>query len=184
LLLTMGIGSKQWALSSSESLSAPSPKPVISQWDADFKEAVSNHMPQYDYLWLVAQCKQESWLDPTAVSHADAKGICQFLSGTWNDCQLALGFVGSPFDAGTNIRCAAWYMGGRIDVWSGRARTSMEMLPLAHASYNCGTGCVLKAQRRCANGRLFHQISSCLPLETQEYSPRIERHYYEFFDGS
>lgn len=149
-----------------------------------FKQSVALYLPEYDYLWLVAQCRQESSFDPFAVSPAGAKGYCQFMSGTWFDCQRKLGIIGSRFEPRKNIKCAAWYMGTRVRVWSGRDRTADERLPLAQASYNCGTACVLRAQERCNNGRLFYDISHCLPLETQEYPIKISKFFKLFKNRS
>ena len=154
----------------------------FSKYEDTFKIATFTYMPEYDYLWLVAQCKQESNFDEFAISPAGAEGYCQFMSGTWFDCQLTLGFVAPRSNARKNITCAAWYMGHRIAVWRGRDRTAEERLPLGQASYNCGTGCVLAAQRRCENARLFEQLIPCLPRETQEYPPRIEVHNKRFLE--
>jgi len=148
----------------------------------EFKNSVTLYMPAYDYIWLVAQCRQESSFDPYAMSPAGAEGYCQFMPDTWLDCQLKLGFVAPRSDAGKNIRCAAWYMGSRVEVWGGRNRTASEKLPLAQASYNCGTGCVLKAQKRCEDGRVFEDIVPCLPKETQEYPIKISK-FYDIFVG-
>jgi membrane-bound lytic murein transglycosylase MltF len=166
--------SSLWAFSSE-------PSRQLTPYDSTFIGTVSRWMPDYDYVWLISQCKQESNLDPFAVSSAGAEGYCQFMSGTWVDCQLALGILGaSRFDPEKSIKCAGWYMNGRINVWRGRDRQPLEKLPLAQASYNCGTGCVLKAQRRCNDGRLMEDISPCLPEETQQYPIFIKKHYNRF----
>ena len=148
-------------------------------FNLDFRLAAGRWMPEYDYLWLAAQCQQESSWNPLAVSHAGAKGICQFMPGTWTDAQLALGFVASPFSAKHNIRAAGWYMSRMLRTWSSRKRTSMEMLPLAQASYNCGTGCVLKAQRKANDARDFPEIAEYLPAEAREYPWHIRRRYLD-----
>jgi hypothetical protein len=60
-------------------------------------------MPGRDYRLLKAQCWQESRFNPNAVSPANARGICQFVDGTWNDVSNETGFRGSPYDADLHI---------------------------------------------------------------------------------
>jgi membrane-bound lytic murein transglycosylase MltF len=96
---------------------------------------------------------------------------------TWEDMQLKLGFVGSRTNPRHNIRAAAFYMSKLLYVWRGRGRDKSEKLPLARSSYNCGTGCVLKAQRRANDARDWEDLAPHLPAEAREYVLHIRRHY-------
>lgn len=141
-------------------------------------------MPDYDWRWLVAQCRQESGpnFNRFAISHANAKGVCQFMPATWVDAQLALGFVASPFSAKHNIKAAGWYMRKMLYVWRGRGRDAMEKLPLAQSSYNCGVACILRSQRKANDARDWLDIAPFMPAEAREYPIHIQRHYLRMTD--
>lgn len=62
-------------------------------------------------------------------------------------------------------------------VWRGRSRTWVERLPLAQSAYNCGTGCVLRAQRKADNQRDWEDLAPYLPKEARDYPIHIKRHY-------
>ncbi|MCK5016878.1 MAG: transglycosylase SLT domain-containing protein [Candidatus Peribacteraceae bacterium] len=136
-------------------------------------------MPEYDYRHLIAQCRQESGADfnTFAISPAGAVGVCQFMKPTWGDAQLALGFISSRTNPKHNIKAAAWYMRKMLFVWRGRGRSNLEKLPLGQSAFNCGTGCVLRAQRKAEDARDWEQISVFLPLEAREYPLHIKRHW-------
>jgi len=54
---------------------------------------------------LAAQCRWESSFNPYAVSSAGAKGIAQFMPGTW--CEIG---HGDPFNARECVRAQSKYM--------------------------------------------------------------------------
>jgi membrane-bound lytic murein transglycosylase MltF len=91
--------------------------------------------------------------------------------------QLKLGFIGSRTNPKLNIEAAAFYMNRLLRVWRGRERSRDEKLPLAQSSYNCGTGCVLRAQRQANDARDWEVIAPHLPREAREYPLHIRRHY-------
>lgn len=150
------------------------------KWDAHFKASAAAWLPGVDWKLLKAQCYQESRLDPLAVSPAGAKGLCQFMGGTFNDVGRSLGWVSgaSAFDPELSIDGASYYMSKLRYTWR-RNRTSDERQPLAQASYNAGTGNILKAQALCANALLWAAISTCLPKVTGEKNTHETRTYVE-----
>jgi membrane-bound lytic murein transglycosylase F len=139
-------------------------------------------MPEYEWQWLRAQCYQESLLQPRAVSHAGAKGLCQFLPGTWSDASRAIG-VRNVYDPAENAWAAGWYMRRQLNRWIWD-RTDIERLELAQAGYNAGRGNILAAQRKCGSPKTWDEIKQCLPditgrhsAETIGYVERIKRWY-------
>lgn len=83
-----------------------------------------------------AQVRQESGFQPSAVSHAGARGIAQFMPATW--AQWAPGK--DPFDPVAGIQAQHAYMR-----WL-EGRTGGDW-PAALGAYNAGLGTVRKAQR-------------------------------------
>lgn len=173
MLLTAALGSSVQAYSEDSS--------SLSRYDHYFVRYAARYMPYHDWKWLKAQCYQESRLKTGQVSHAGAKGVCQFMPGTWQEYQTALNALADVFDVKENIRAGAWYMHRMERIWSGRDRTPEERLPLAQASYNCGPGCVIRAQERCNDERLIQGVDPCLPEETSNYWKLIKRHYFGGF---
>jgi soluble lytic murein transglycosylase-like protein len=151
----------------------------FSPYDPYFHYYSARYLPDYDYVHLIAQCRQESGPDFSAhaLSPAGAVGVCQFMKPTWFDAQIALGFVGSRTNPRLNIKSAAWYMRKMLFVWRGRGRSLLERLPLAQSAYNCGTGCVLRAQRKANEARNWEDIAPFLPQEARDYPIHIGRHY-------
>ena len=156
------------------SVSAP-----YSPYDGYFRLYSARWLIQYDYRHLIAQCRQESGpkFNTFARSPAGAVGVCQFMRPTWVDAQIALGFVSSRINPKHNIKAAAWYMRKMLFVWRGRGRSRAEKLPLGQSAFNCGTGCVLRAQRKAKNLRDWEDIAPFLPAEARDYPIHIRRHF-------
>ncbi len=104
------------------------------------------------------------------------------MPGTWGDLSRRLEFppAASPHDAKLAIEAGAVYDADLRQQWS-RNRPPMEAHRLALASYNAGTGHILKAQRACGGASLWSGISPCLSQvtgqhagETLGYVTRIE----------
>lgn len=159
-----------------------------SGYDGHFQRAAARWLPEYDWHWLRAQCYQESAFDPRAVSPAGARGLCQFMPGTWADAVRSLG-VTRVFSPAENVWAAGWYMRRRVNVWTARPRTAHQRLQLGQASYNAGLGNILAAQRLCSNALTWQEIKRCLPdvtgqhsAETIDYVVRIQR-WYEISTG-
>lgn len=110
-----------------------------------FRTAGATHGIQPSVLAAVA--KTESAFDPTAVSHAGAQGLMQFMPATAADLGV------DPFDPASAIDGAARYLSQNL-----RRFGSLE---LALAAYNAGPGAV-------------QQYGGIPPFaETQAYVPKV-----------
>lgn len=148
------------------------------RYDSSFRKWTAYYLPEIPWYWLKAQCWQESRLKPDAVSPVGAKGVCQFMPPTWKDMQEKLGFQGDPFIPDLNIQAAASYMNQLRDVWDRRNRQTTQVHSLAMASYNAGTGNILKAQKISGDKRLWCEIQPHLFKVTGENSKETT-HYVE-----
>ena len=107
----------------------------------------------------------ESAYNPQALSPMKASGIWQFMPAT-----------GQVYGLKQN----AWYDGRRDVLTATRAaldylqnlHTMFGDWELALAAYNCGEGCVARAQSR-RQGKAVDYASLKLPLETRNYVPRL-----------
>ncbi len=153
------------------------------RYDRDIRKAVAAWWPDYPH-WFVwkAQLFQESRLDPDAVSPVGARGLAQFMPGTWDQVrrELRLGSAASPHHD-IAIEAGAYYMARLRKGWSS-PRPQEDRQQLAQASYNAGMGNLLKAQRACGGPNLYAEIIACLPditgrhsTETITYVDRIAR---------
>lgn len=164
--------------------SAAQAGPVIpSKYDSRIKSAVASYWPDYP-AWTAwkAQLYQESRLDPAAVSPVGAAGLAQMMPATWADLtrQMRLG-AASPHTE-IAIDAGAYYMARLRGQWK-RGRTPDQRQPLAQASYNAGTGTIIRAQKLCDGAADWGGISPCLmkvsgpahARETTTYVARIEQ---------
>lgn len=162
------------------------PRGFTAKYDPEIQRSVKrwwSDVPHWK-LWK-AQLYQESRLDPNAVSPAGARGLAQFMPGTWNDVARELALVGTPHGE-IAIEAGAYYMAKLRRTWKVE-RTALQRNTLAQASYNAGTGNILKAQRLCNDARLWPDIAPCLPHvtgernahETTTYTARIDRWWRE-----
>lgn len=156
------------------------------RYDIDIQSAVSKWWPGIDWHWWKAQLIQESRLDPNAVSAVGARGLAQFMPGTWADItrQLKLGNV-SPHIARHSINAGAYYMSKLAKSWHSK-RPLIDRWDLARASYNAGIGNILNAQRMTNGAILYEDIIKGLPavtgnhsVETINYVKRIHVLYRE-----
>lgn len=130
-------------------------------------ELARRGMPK-DLLYLAMI---ESGFSNTAVSHASATGIWQFMAPTARDVGLEIShYVDERRDPIASTYAALDYLQSlynRFDSWY-----------LAIASYNGGQGRVSGTLKKYARGRygddnLFWQISPHLPKETRNYVPKM-----------
>lgn len=149
-----------------------------SKYDKEIEQSVKRWWPDYPF-WLAwkAQLYQESRLNPAAVSPVGARGLAQFMPGTWSDVSSNLGLIGSPHDEAA-IEAGAYYMAKLRRVWKVN-RSPDEKNKLAQASYNAGTGNILKAQRFCGDARLWDGINQCLHLATGDKNAHETKTYVE-----
>jgi membrane-bound lytic murein transglycosylase F len=132
-------------------------------------------------LWK-AQLYQESLLNPDAVSPVGARGLAQFMPGTWAETCERLGWENvSPHLARFAIEAGAYYMVRLRNSWSS-PRPEIDRWDLARASYNAGFGNLLKAQKIAGGAVLYADIIAALPevtgyhsRETITYVERIHR---------
>ena len=72
------------------------------KYDFQIYKAARTYLPNTDWRLYKAQLIQESALKPNATSHAGAKGLAQFMPGTWQDIQTQLNAKLNSADIGTD----------------------------------------------------------------------------------
>lgn len=129
-----------------------------------FEQYLKKHnMPQeLKYLAIV-----ESGLKPTAVSHAGAAGLWQFMKPTGKDYGLTQNsFSDERLDPEKSTEAACRFLK--------QLHRSFGDWELALAAYNCGAGNVKKAIRRAGGGtKTFWEVFPYLPKETRGYVPSM-----------
>lgn len=114
-----------------------SPVEIPEQYkDAVSKAAETASLPE---SVVAAQINQESGWNPNAVSPAGARGIAQFMPGTWGE----YGKGKDPFDALAGIDALGRYMADLRGMVSEIATNETELVKFTLASYNAGPGNVL-----------------------------------------
>ncbi len=126
----------------------------------------------------------ESHFREQAVSPVGAKGLCQFMDGTWSDVtrQWAFG-TQDIFDPRMSINANAFYNNRLYRNWTS-PRPEKDRISLMLASYNAGLGNILRAQRLCGGPNGYEDIMRCLPQvtgnnarETIGYVPKTWENY-------
>ena len=134
-------------------------------------------LAQYYYPWMRAIFDKydvpeelvyitiiESALNPTAVSHAGATGIWQFMYGTGKIYGLQVStYVDDRRDPYKATDAAARHLRDLYNIFNDWG--------LAISAYNCGAGNVRKAIQRSGGKTDFWGVSPYLPKETQNYFP-------------
>lgn len=134
-------------------------------YDDEIRRAVDLYWSSYpDWLSWKAQLYQESRLRTDAVSPAGARGLAQFMPGTWRDVTRQLGLPKGvmPNDAKYAIEAGAYYMAKLRGQWKAK-RPAIERERLTQASYNAGIGNIVAAQRLCGNPSGYAETVACLP---------------------
>lgn len=111
-----------------------------------------------DWRLLKAQAKAESNFNPDAVSPVGAKGLTQFMPGTW--AEVGHGLPSNPEES---IKAQVQYMKDQI------RRFGSEKLALA--AYNCGPGRLRSLLAK--YGPTYEMIEPKLPQETRDYVAKI-----------
>ena len=152
------------------------------RYDAQIEKAAKRWLPGLPWAMWKAQLIAESGLDPAAVSPAGARGLAQFMPGTWIEVSRALGWgIVSPHLAEYAVEGGAYYLAKLRKAWRA-PRPQDDRVKLAQAAYNAGLGTLLAAQGLCGGPNLYAEIVACLPritgrhaAETLAYVPRIWR---------
>lgn len=140
------------------------------RYDPQIRDAAQRYMPGVDWRLYKAQLYQESRFDPAAVSPAGARGIAQFMPGTWAEVSTALQLgAATPHLVGPAIQAGAYYMGRMRATWSA-PRPEADRHSLAMASYNAGAGNLLRAQRIAGGANAYADIISQLHHVTGDHS--------------
>ena len=108
----------------------------------------------------------ESALNPNAVSRVGATGMWQFMYNTAKSYGLEINsYVDERRDPYVSVDAAARYLRDAYRIfgdWS-----------LAISSYNCGSGNVNKAIKKCGGNKDFWSVYQYLPRETRGYVPAM-----------
>jgi len=133
-------------------------------WPTIQRILAKNNLPEeLGYLPLV-----ESGYSPRALSHADARGLWQFIPATGR--RYGLRASADFWDVEKSTEAAAEYLLDLIGIFGSRS------FLLATAAYNAGEGRILRCLRNLEDpfgGRSFWAIRGCVATETREYVPRI-----------
>lgn len=139
----------------------------------------------FDWLWFKAQCKAESNYNPKAKSPVGAMGLMQLMPGTASEMSIRLDIPNNPYDPETNICMGIGYDKVCWNVW--KKEVGVERLKFMFASYNAGTGNIIKAQNRAlikdkwdSLAQVLDQVTGRHAEETINYVARIERYYQQF----
>lgn len=153
-----------WVAPSSSAGSFPA------KFDRDIKSAAGRYLPGTDWQLYKSQLIAESGLRPAAVSPVGAKGLAQFMPGTWAQIAREMGYeLVSATEPRPAIEAGAFYMAKLKRQWR-YPRPEADRHSLALASYNAGLGNILKAQQLCGDPNLYSDIIQCLPRVTGHHS--------------
>lgn len=143
----------------------------LSQYYFPVFEAILNKYDLPEELKYMAVI--ESALNPVASSRAGAKGMWQFMYTAAKSYGLRIdSFVDERLDPFTSADAAARYLRDAYRIfgdWN-----------LAISAYNCGSGNVSKAIRRCGGSKNFWDVYAYLPRETRGYVPAFVGAMYAF----
>lgn len=119
---------------------------------------------------------QESRFYPRAISHANAKGLMQFIPSTWTwMAELMNENPGDPFNPNDSIRYGATYLAWLVNYFSAYGGSYDLVVP----SYNGGQGYIKRLFESSTVNTTFdeyyHRIDK---TETREYLERVMRAYH------
>jgi len=134
--------------------------------------SVRFHTPQVT-IDMGAIIQIESSGNPTAVSSAGCRGLCQIAEGTWNECCERLGkdwdWKTDGFDPGINRLVGNYYMNTRIPQMLDHYKVP-DTVNMRLAAYNWGIGNLLQAYLEYGA-----HWPAYTPKETRDYLTKYER---------
>jgi len=95
------------------------------------------------------------------------------MPGTWAEQSRIMGINASPFNPRANLHVGAAYMRRMLRVWKSE-RTNADRLRWAQGAYNCGAGCILRAQKKANHSTVWADVAPYVPGETRDYVARID----------
>ena len=142
-----------------------------------FRDFVTQHSKDSDQLdpdLLQALMREESALDPKALSWAGALGLCQLMPATAAEVagqlKVKYGSTNSLLEPDLNIRLGAKYLSGLLN----RAKGVKQF---ALAGYNAGEGSVGRWRRDLGDDDLAAWVEQIPVQETRGYVKRVLRSY-------
>lgn len=115
---------------------------------------------------IAAQIQQESGWNPKAVSPVGARGIAQFMPGTWAEW----GNGKDPFDPFAGLDAQGRYMKHLGDIIADLASNEQEKIRFTLASYNAGAGNVHKYGGIPPFDETEHYVQTIMDNAQMEYS--------------
>lgn len=155
---------------------------TVSSWRAIFPRAYRSLVTKAARLeglpeWLVyAHMLQESRYGTQMISGANARGVLQILPST---ARKIASDIGVPYeeawlyDAGYNIRLAAWYLGAL-------KRRFMDQIPLASASYNGGPLLLSFHMKQYDNLEMPELIEALPTHQARNYVRKVIEHLHRY----
>lgn len=159
-------------------------------WDALIQEYAAQYVP-WDWRQIKAQLYQESAFDNQAESSAGAQGPAQAMPATWQEWSSRLKFPenASVFEPRYAIEFCCAYMRSRRAFWYVE-RPEEDRWKLALASYNCGPGYLIEAQKIAHGASRYDDIIACLGYVRRVDHVQVETyvrsivHHYEKLKGA
>jgi len=159
------------------------PVPVRSlttRYDGYFRKFTRTYFGRTSWRWFKAQAIQESRLVPQARSRVGAMGLMQIMPATFQEIRREIGLPNTPWDPRTNIKAGIYYNLKCYEAWDER-RSENDKILLMFASYNAGTGNIVRAQkvvrdRMICSGRTWNCIRQGLPAVTGRHSEETIRY--------
>ena len=152
-------------------------------YDAFFKAAARRHFPlelKDEWCILKAICWNESALNPDAVSHAGAEGLCQVMPATAADLKKRNKWRGNIRKAKDNAEASALTFALFWRFWI-LDRTRECRTEVTVASYNAGPGSIEDAHQLSAGERCWEGIRPYLHLVTGAENSRETINYVSRF---
>lgn len=129
--------------------------------------------------FLKAICMAESGLNPKAVSVENALGLCQLTLPTWLGIHKKIKTIPANgyFIPTHSIHSAAELIKDVSNRWS--KATGENKLKLILASYNAGSGNIVKSNDRCNHTDIYDKIKQCLPTITGKQNSKQTIEYVD-----